>query len=139
MAPRLLLIDALNLIRRIHAAVQAPDDNSQVDGALSATIASTMRALKQCQPTHVLVVFDGDPPTWRHKLLPEYKSHRKPMPTELRNRLTDFNQLFRQNGIMTFRRNGIEADDVISAITTKPYKQIFQQRFFLPIKPTGSC
>lgn len=119
MAPKLLLIDALNLIRRIHAAVQAPDNNSQVDGALSATLSSVTRALKDCQPTHALVVFDGDPPTWRHKLLPEYKSHRKPMPDELRNRLTDFNTMFRQNGLMTFRKNGIEADDVIGAITHK--------------------
>ena len=122
MTPRLLLIDALNLIRRIHAAVKAPDENSQVDGALSATLSSLMRAISDCQPSHILVVFDGDPPTWRHKLLPEYKSHRKPMPVELRNRLTDFNQLFRQNGIMTFRRNGVEADDVIGAITHKAIK-----------------
>ncbi|OED42932.1 hypothetical protein ACH42_11430 [Endozoicomonas sp. (ex Bugula neritina AB1)] len=119
MPPKLLLIDALNLIRRIHAAVKAPDENAQVDGALSATLSSLMRALKHTQPTHVLVVFDGDPPTWRHKLLPEYKSHRKPMPVELRNQLTDFNRLFRQNGIMTFRRNGVEADDVIGAIAHK--------------------
>ena len=119
MAPKLLLIDALNLIRRIHAAVQAPDNNSQVDGALSATISSVTRALRYCQPTHALVVFDGDPPTWRHKLLPDYKSQRKPMPDELRNRLTDFNRMFRQNGLMTYRKNGMEADDVIGAITHK--------------------
>ena len=119
MAPKLLLIDALNLIRRIHAAVQAPDNNSQVDGALSATLSSVTRALRACQPTHALVVFDGDPPTWRHQLLPEYKSQRKPMPDELRNRLTDFNQMFRQNGLMTFRKNGMEADDVIGAVAHK--------------------
>ena len=117
--PRLLLIDALNLIRRIHAAVPAPDENSQVDGALSATLSSLMRALKQCQPSHALVVFDGDPPTWRHKLFPAYKSQRKPMPEALRSRLTEFNLLFRNNGIMTFRRNGIEADDIIAVITLK--------------------
>ena len=119
MAPRLLLIDALNLIRRIHAAVQVTDSNSQVDGALSATLSSVTRALRACQPTHALVVFDGDPPTWRHNLLPEYKSQRKPMPDELRDRLTDFNRMFRQNGLMTFRKNGIEADDVIAAVTHK--------------------
>ena len=119
MAPKLLLIDALNLIRRIHAAVQAPDNNSQVDGALSATLSSVSRALRVCQPSHALVVFDGDPPTWRHRLLPEYKSQRKPMPDELRNRLTDFNQMFRQNGLMTYRKNGMEADDVIGAIAHK--------------------
>ncbi len=122
MTPQLLLIDALNLIRRVHAAVKAPDDSRQVDGALSAVLSSTLRAIQDSQPSHILVVFDGDPPTWRHELLAEYKSQRKPMPTELRQRLTDFNQLFRQNGIMTFRRNGIEADDVIGAIAHKAVK-----------------
>ncbi|WP_299728900.1 5'-3' exonuclease H3TH domain-containing protein [uncultured Endozoicomonas sp.] len=128
MAPTLLLIDALNLIRRIHAAVpgrEAPnqdnhdDEAQQVEGALSATVSSVQRAIKECNPTHALVVFDGDPPTWRHELLPDYKAKRKPMPDALRRRLSDFNKAFREMGLMTFRRNGVEADDVIGAITHK--------------------
>ncbi|WP_422460116.1 5'-3' exonuclease H3TH domain-containing protein [Endozoicomonas sp. ALB115] len=123
MAPTLLLIDALNLIRRIHAAIPLrepqADDNQQVDGALSATLASVQRAIKECNPSHILMVFDGDPPTWRHQLLPGYKAQRKPMPIVLRQRLVEFNNAFREMGLMTFRRNGIEADDVIGAITHK--------------------
>ncbi len=119
MQPHLLLIDALNLIRRVHAAVKAPDENSKVDGALSSTISSFNRAIRDCQPSHVLAVFDGDPPTWRHTLYPDYKSQRKPMPEALRNRLVDFNRSIRELGIMTFRRNGFEADDVIGAIASK--------------------
>ncbi|USE39423.1 5'-3' exonuclease H3TH domain-containing protein [Endozoicomonas sp. SCSIO W0465] len=123
MAPTLLLIDALNLIRRIHAAIPSrepqADENQQVDGALSATLSSVQRAIKECNPSHILMVFDGDPPTWRHQLLPGYKAQRKPMPLVLRQRLVEFNNAFRQIGIMTFRRNGIEADDVIGAITHK--------------------
>ncbi|WP_419834977.1 5'-3' exonuclease H3TH domain-containing protein [Endozoicomonas atrinae] len=123
MAPTLLLIDALNLIRRIHAAIPSrdpqADESQQVDGALSATISSVQRAIKECNPSHILIVFDGDPPTWRHQLLPGYKAQRKPMPTALRQRLVEFNNAFRKMGLMTFRRNGIEADDVIGAITHK--------------------
>ncbi|WP_257296196.1 5'-3' exonuclease H3TH domain-containing protein [Endozoicomonas sp. YOMI1] len=123
MAPTLLLIDALNLIRRIHAAIPSrepqADENQQVDGALSATLSSVQRAIKECNPSHILMVFDGDPPTWRHQLLPGYKTQRKPMPMALRQRLVEFNNAFREMGLMTFRRNGIEADDVIGAITHK--------------------
>lgn len=119
MPAELLLIDALNLIRRIHAAVPAPDEQAQVDGAIAATRSSLKRALSHCQPSHALMVFDGDPPTWRHQLLPEYKADRKPMPQSLRKRLTDFNQAVRTMGIMTFRRNGVEADDVIAATALK--------------------
>lgn len=124
MAPTLLLIDALNLIRRIHAAMPSKDypemdENQQVDGALSATLASVKRAINECNPSHILLVFDGDPPTWRHQLLPEYKARRKPMPQVLRQRLVEFNKAFRHMGLMTFRRNGTEADDVIAAVTHK--------------------
>ncbi len=123
MVPTLLLIDALNLIRRIHAAIPSKDSQAdasqQVDGALSATLSSVQRAIKECNPSHILIVFDGDPPTWRHQLLPGYKAQRKPMPMVLRQRLVEFNSAFRQMGLMTFRRNGIEADDVIGAITHK--------------------
>ena len=119
MRPHLLLIDALNLIRRIHAAVKAPDDNSQVNGAISSTVSSLARALHDSQPSHALIVFDGNPPTWRHKLYPEYKSQRKPMPEILYNRLGDFNNAFLQLGIKTYRRSGLEADDVIASIASK--------------------
>lgn len=119
MRPHLLLIDALNLIRRIHAAVKTPDNHSQIDGAISSTVSSLLRALHDSQPTHVLVVFDGNPPTWRHELYPDYKQQRKPMPKSLQNRLGDFNQAFLKQGVKTFRRSGFEADDVIASLASK--------------------
>ncbi|MGI9282909.1 MAG: 5'-3' exonuclease H3TH domain-containing protein [Endozoicomonas sp.] len=122
MPAHLLLIDALNLIRRIHAAVKAPDENSQVDGAVSATISSLTRAIKETAPTHCLMVFDGNPPTWRHELYPDYKKGRKPMPDPLRKRLGDFNRAFLNMGVKTFRKSGLEADDVIAAIASKASK-----------------
>ena len=119
MSPSLLLIDALNLIRRVHAAVRAPDESSQVDGAISSTISSLSRAIRKSNPTHALVIFDGNPPTWRHELFPDYKKDRKPMPELLRKRLGDFNKAFLSMGVKTFRKSGLEADDVIAAIATK--------------------
>ncbi|WP_422134177.1 5'-3' exonuclease H3TH domain-containing protein [Endozoicomonas sp. ALD040] len=122
MRPHLLLIDALNLIRRVHAAVRAPDENSQIDGAISATVASLTRAIKETSPTHCLMVFDCNPPTWRHELFPDYKKGRKPMPEALRKRLGDFNRAFLKMGVKTFRKTGLEADDVIAAIASKASK-----------------
>ena len=123
MPPTLLLIDALNLIRRIHGAipaqVSAAAENQQIDATLTATVSSIQRALRESDPSHLLIVFDGDPPTWRHQLYPEYKARRHPMPALLRKRLVEFNTAFRTMGLMTFRRNGTEADDVIGAVTHK--------------------
>ncbi|WP_257287851.1 MULTISPECIES: 5'-3' exonuclease H3TH domain-containing protein [unclassified Endozoicomonas] len=122
MPPHLLLIDALNLIRRVHAAVRAPDEDSQIDGAISATVASLTRAIKETSPTHCLMVFDGNPPTWRHNLFPDYKKGRKPMPEPLRKRLGDFNRAFLNMGVRTFRKSGLEADDVIASVASKASK-----------------
>ncbi len=122
MRPHLLLIDALNLIRRVHAAVRAPDEDSQVDGAISATLSSLTRAIKETAPSHCLMVFDGNPPTWRHALFPDYKKGRKPMPEPLRKRLGDFNRAFLNMGVKTFRKSGLEADDVIAAVACKASK-----------------
>ena len=123
MPPTLLLIDALNLIRRIHGAIPAKvseaAENQHIDTTLTATVSSMQRALRESDPSHLLIVFDGDPPTWRHQLYPEYKARRQPMPVLLRKRLVEFNNAFRTMGLMTFRRNGTEADDVIGAITHK--------------------
>lgn len=123
MPPTLLLIDALNLIRRIHGAipaeVSAAGEDQHIDATLSATIASVQRALRESNPSHLLIVFDGDPPTWRHQLYPDYKARRQPMPAQLRKRLIEFNNAFRDMGLTTFRRNGTEADDVIGTITHK--------------------
>lgn len=123
MPPTLLLIDALNLIRRIHGAipteVSAVGEDQHIDATVSATISSVQRALRESNPSHLLIVFDGDPPTWRHQLYPEYKARRQPMPAQLRKRLIEFNNAFRNMGLTTFRRNGTEADDVIGTITHK--------------------
>ncbi len=123
MPPTLLLIDALNLIRRIHGAipaqVNATGEDKHIDATVIATLSSVQRALRESNPSHVLIVFDGDPPTWRHRLFPDYKARRQPMPPLLRKRLIEFNNAFRNMGLMTFRCNGTEADDVIGAITHK--------------------
>jgi len=123
MPPTLLLIDALNLIRRVHGAipaqVSAAGEDQHIDATLTATVSSIRRALRESDPSHLLIVFDGDPPTWRHRLFPDYKARRQPMPQLLRKRLIEFNNAFRHMGWMTFRRNGTEADDVIGTITHK--------------------
>ena len=123
MPPTLLLIDALNLIRRIHGAIPAQigsaGEDQHIDATIAAAVSSVYRAVKESGPSHILIVFDGDPPTWRHALFPDYKARRQPMPALLRKRLVEFNNAFRNMGMMTFRRNGTEAGDVIGAITHK--------------------
>jgi len=116
---RLLLIDALNLIRRVYAAQPGDDGPIRVDDSLKTSVHSLQRALRECQPTHVICVFDGHGPSWRHSLYPEYKAGRTPMPEVLDSNMTRFKDAFSQIGVPSVCFPNLEADDVIATLAGK--------------------
>lgn len=115
---KLLLVDAMNLIRRIYAAVE-----SQAGIALEATQTRSLSIIRQVfeqlEATHVLVVFEKHEPTWRHALWPEYKAGRAPMPEHLERHLAEVEQYLQMNGLSCTRMSGWEADDVIASIADR--------------------
>jgi len=120
-ALHLLLIDGLNFVRRLFAAIV----NDKVeDPALSKQFQevcgkSLQRALHDHQPTHVLCVFDSSAKNWRHHLFPEYKANRKPMPESLRQILPELKQDFLGHDVHSFSLDDCEADDVIASIVSR--------------------
>ncbi len=116
---RLLLIDALNLIRRVYAAQPGDDGAGRVDDALATTVHSLQRALRECQPTHVICVFDGHDRSWRHDLYPEYKAGRSPMPEALYTQMDRFKDAFSETGVLSISFPGLEADDIIATLAVK--------------------
>ena len=119
MTLRLLLVDALNLVRRVYAAHPGEDGPERVEGALESCDRSLKRALEECEPTHALVVFDGVGPTWRHESFPEYKANHRPMPEVLAEALPEVRRRFAQRGVASFSLAGQEADDVIATLAVK--------------------
>ena len=110
----LLLIDGLNLVRRVYEAVPAPDSAEKADGALRSSLASIERALKEHEPTHVLLPFDAGGPTFRHERYAAYKAHRKPMPEPLREMLPRLDVALEARGLTVLRVPHVEADDVLA-------------------------
>lgn len=119
MGVRVLIVDALNLIRRVYAATPDDSDPAHFDGALTATVQSLRRALRGASPTHAVAVFDGSERTWRHELYPEYKAGRKPMPEALRDGLGRYETAFGECGVRSVRKNELEADDVAATLASK--------------------
>ena len=113
-----LIVDGLNLIRRVYAANPEGEPSAHFDSALGATAQSLRRALAEHSPTHAVVVFDGEEPTWRHELYADYKAGRKPMPEELRAGLVRFREAFSKLGVSSVSKPGIEADDVVATLAT---------------------
>lgn len=115
---RFLIIDGLNLVRRIYAAIPAENDMQSLTERV--TTACT-KLLRIHQPTHVAIVWDGDAIPWRKQLYPDYKKGRKPMPAPLAAGLLALQQQLKHIAIQSIYA-AQEADDVIATLATKTAK-----------------
>ncbi len=115
----LLILDALNLIRRIHSvqSKQHPDDAA---AQLAATDITMQRAvatiLQEAAPTHVIAVFDSDAPGWRKARYAAYKEGRTAMPETLRQGLHRLQDSLFRLGIDSLVSETDEADDLIATL-----------------------
>ena len=119
MGIRFLLVDALNLVRRVYAAQPGDDSPEKAAGAKISSKQSLQRALRECKPTHAVVIFEGREPNWRHLLYRDYKSNHKPMPAALRDALPAYRNAFAELGVTSFEMPKVEADDVIGTLAVK--------------------
>lgn len=115
----LLIIDALNVIRRIHEAIPEPDSEEKVANTIKSSLSSFRRALNTHKPTHAVAVFDHGGRTWKHALYAGYQAHRKPMPQPLRDGLLTLKHELQDMGLHWIAIEGIEADDAIAALVDK--------------------
>jgi len=115
---KLLLIDAMNLIRRIHAAVPG-EGEAAIEAALTTSGQIVGRLLNRFEPTHGVCAFDGSEKSWRHAEYSSYKAGRKPMPDTLKQSLERFHQLFRYKGLLSLTYTDLEADDILMTLATK--------------------
>ena len=115
-----LLIDGLNLIRRVHAGVPRLEDSDKHNQTLeNACENSLRRALRYHQPSHVICAMDTEEPSWRDGIFPDYKKNRRPMPDDLRLQLVRIISRFNIIGVGTVSVDGFEADDLIASIARK--------------------
>ena len=124
---QVVLIDALNLIRRLYAVQERPYlplTEQVADGTRAQIIQNTatmlrqalQRLLKELTPSHALMVFDGTASQWRKQLYPQYKANRKPMPAILAEAMPALRQCVSALGIHNILQDDSEADDVIASV-----------------------
>jgi 5'-3' exonuclease len=116
---RLLLVDALNLVRRVYAAQPGDDGPAKAEGAKVSCVQSLRRALNECRPSHAIIVFEGSEPGWRHLLFRDYKHGHAPMPEALREVLPAYREAFAAAGVTSFELPRVEADDVVGTLAVK--------------------
>ncbi len=116
---RFLLVDALNLIRRVYAAQPGEDGPERTESALTSSAQSLERALRECGPTHAACVFDSEEKGWRHELYPDYKAGRESMPETLYASLAQFKESFLKCGVPSLEFPSMEADDIVATLAYK--------------------
>ncbi|XTZ37595.1 flap endonuclease Xni [Salmonella enterica] len=109
----LLIVDALNLIRRIHAVQGSP--------CIDASLHALEQLIIHSQPTHAVAVFDDEARNqgWRHQLLPDYKAGRPPMPEILHSEMPALRAAFEKRGVRCWEAPGNEADDLAATLAVK--------------------
>lgn len=118
MSLHLVIIDALNLIRRVHSA---QPDETDIDRTIQTTQRTLHKIITQTQPTHMIAVFDHhlQERGWRAQLLPHYKQDRKPMPEPLSLGLERIQEAWWQMGLDALLSEGDEADDLVATLAMK--------------------
>lgn len=114
---RLLIIDGLNVVRRIYSAL--PTSNSDVPDIptfLNACDNGFKHILETHQPSHAVCVFEHYTTTWRHQLYPPYKANRKPQPQAMLDCFPQIRERLEQHHIHWLDIEGYEADDIIASI-----------------------
>ncbi|MGS0677405.1 flap endonuclease Xni [Shewanella sp. 0m-4] len=112
---KFLIIDGMNLVRRIHAA---QPNESDITGLKERVNGACRKLLKFHQPSHAAIVWDGDAISWRKALYEDYKKGRKPMPEALANGLNDLKAYLAEHQLNSINADS-EADDVIATLATK--------------------
>ncbi|MDG3088884.1 flap endonuclease Xni [Vibrio hannami] len=118
MSIHLVIIDALNLIRRVHSAQPDPSD---INRTIETTKRTLNRIISESNPTHIIAVFDHhlQDRGWRAEILPSYKENRKPMPEPLSEGLDAIQEAWWELGIDSLLSEGDEADDLVATLAVK--------------------
>ena len=113
----LVLVDGSSyLYRAFHALPPLTTSKGLPTGAVKGVLNMLKSLRKQYPNSPFAVVFDAKGPTFRDHMFEQYKSHRPPMPDELRAQIEPLHAAVRALGLPLLCVEGVEADDVIGTL-----------------------
>lgn len=113
-----ILIDGSSWLHRAYHALP-PFSNSKgvPTSAMLGMCNMLRRLLADYQPQRIAVVLDTGGETFRHRLDPNYKANRPPIPDELRLQYARVGELIEAMGLPLLGIRDVEADDVIGTLS----------------------
>ncbi len=116
---RLVLIDGNSLVHRaFHAFSRAEltTPSGAPSGAVYGFAVMLLNIYTKLKPDYIVVAFDTEAPTFRHKEYVEYKATRIKAPQELYDQIPEVQALLESFNIPAFLKDGFEADDIIGTL-----------------------
>jgi DNA polymerase-1 len=138
---RVLIIDGLNTFIRCWSSIPTMNEDGDHVGGVTGALKSIGYAIRQTQPTRVVVVFDGKGGSQRRKkVFGEYKAQRDSNKLRVNRAYADLmndederesmkrqfvwlNEMLHGLPITTMIYDGVEADDIMAYITTQILKE----------------
>lgn len=115
-APLILVDGSSYLYRAFHALPPLTTSTGAPTGAVKGVLNMLKSLRKQYPDSPFAVVFDAKGPTFRDALFEDYKSHRPPMPDDLRAQIEPLHACVKALGLPLLCVDGVEADDVIGTL-----------------------
>ncbi len=123
----MVLIDGSSfLFRAYHAVPPLTNSKGEPTNAIYGVSNMLRKLIVDYQTDYITVVFDAPGKTFRNDLYSEYKSHRPPMPDDLRVQIEPLHRLIRAMGLPLIMESGVEADDVLGALAQHAAQQGFK-------------
>ena len=121
--PFILVDGSSYLYRAFHAFPPLTNSLGEPTGAMYGVLNMLKSLISQANPSYLAVVFDAKGKTFRDDLFEQYKSHRPPMPDDLRKQIQPLHQIIKALGIPLLVIDGVEADDVIGTLALRASQQ----------------
>ena len=118
-APLILVDGSSYLYRAFHALPPLTASNGQPTGAVRGVVSMLRKMQADFKDSDIVVVFDAKGKTFRDEMFAEYKSHRPPMPDDLRAQIEPLHQCIQAMGLPMIVHPGVEADDVIGTLAVQ--------------------
>jgi DNA polymerase-1 len=123
------LVDGTAYIHRAYHAVRnLSNSHGFPTNAIFGFSNMLLKLLADRDPHYLAVVFDSKGPTFRHKLYPDYKANRPPMPEDMAQQLPRIREVVSNLNLKTLEMPGYEADDIIGTLARIAGEQGFTSR-----------
>jgi DNA polymerase-1 len=116
----LYLVDLSGYVfRAYHALPPLSSSRGEPTHAVLGTVNMLQKIVSERRPHMFALAMDSKGPTFRHALDPRYKATRPPPPPDLSAQMSRVEQIARAYDVAIFQREGLEADDLIAAVTAR--------------------